>query len=189
MTCGWSPSQVAKGVAENAEGHDFVFARLMDLSHTLGCEQHDSSLIHICGSTLTRLGYSAGSQPSNSVLGKTTAAQKNTSVVPAADVEAPKAEATDADIAQAYARLNEHLGAIHASLPLNTAFVVMSGHNDPRAVLALSQKRSKFDVLYRTGKPLSQMDKAELWTEEDDRNLASEVAKVREGMTFLSIRR
>ena len=92
-------------------------------------------------------------------------------------------------MAHAYHAMDRRLEAIHRALPTNTAFVVLSGHNDPRTVMALTAKKNRFDVLFRTGKPVSMMTLEEKWMEEDDRALTSAVAKVREGMTFLSIKR
>lgn len=161
--------EVMQGVVQNASEHRFVFARMLDLSHKLGW-----------------------SQPSNTVLGKTTAAAKNASLSAEAAAMA-ESKATDggsaADIDAAYTRLNEHIKAIYESLPPNTAFIVMSGHRDPRKVLELSAKKHQFDLLYKTGTLISAMDEATKWTEQDDRLQGTEVAKVREGMSFLAIKR
>lgn len=87
-----------------------------------------------------------------------------------------------------YQKLNEHIRAIHKSLPINTAFIIMSGHGDPRTVTALTSKKARFDLLYKT-QVLSSISEEDKWSEADDRALQTAVARVREGMTFLSIKR
>lgn len=162
-------AEIAKGLLENALDHHFVFGRMLELSHRLGW-----------------------SKPSNTVTGRTTAAAKNAVIAPetaevdsAADLRDSGPEGLDA----AYARLNGHIRDVYESLPINTAFIVMSGHRDPRKVLELAAKRNKFDIMFKTGTPVSKMDAAMKWTEEDDRLQATEIAKVREGMSFLAIKR
>lgn len=89
----------------------------------------------------------------------------------------------------AYDQLNANLEKIYASLPKNTAFIVLSGHGDPRLVTALTAKKNRFDLLFKTGTPLSTMANEDKWMESDDRALMSAVHKVRDGMTFLAIKR
>lgn len=93
------------------------------------------------------------------------------------------------DPISAYNQLNDNLAKIYASLPKNTAFIVLSGHSDPRAVTALTAKKNRFDLLYKTGTPLSMMSDEDKWMESDERALLSAVHKVRDGMTFLAIKR
>ena len=161
--------EVVQGVLANVESHQFVFARLLDLSHQLGW-----------------------SQPSNTVMCKTTAAAKNAAVSSepaAAELATSSTSNGTGSTDEAYARLNEQLRAVYDALPANTAFIVMSGHNDPRKVLALSAKKSRFELLFKTGTLISSMDIDTKWSEADERAQATEVAKVREGMSFLAIKR
>lgn len=160
--------EVVQGVVANAASHEFIFARLLDLSHQLGW-----------------------SQPSNTVTGRTTAAAKNAAVSsePATSDLSTATTNGSTDPNTSYARLNEQLRTLYDSLPANTAFIVMSGHNDPRKVLSLSAKKNRFDLLFKTGTLISSMDDDTKWTEADERAQATEVAKVREGMSFLAIKR
>lgn len=96
---------------------------------------------------------------------------------------------TAVDQADAYKQLNAHLAKIYESLPKNTAFIVMSGHSDPRSVTALTAKKNRFDLLYKTGTPLSTMSNDDKFMEADDRALQAAVQRVRDGMTFLAIKR
>lgn len=133
-----------------------------------------------------------GSQPSNSVKGKTTTGQKIAATTGTTEL-APEADADQAsngilDAAAAYANLNQYLRSIYDALPANTAFIVASGHGDPRTVTALNSKKHRFEMLYKTGKPISTMTQDEKWSEGDERDLQAAVARVREGMTFLAIK-
>lgn len=143
----------------------------------------------------------AGSQPSNAAKGKTasTANQKTAAITDESgtasktglpeDSDEDEASIVQVTPEEAYKRTNEHLERIHASLPLNTAFIVLSGHGDPRTVTSLTAKKNRFDVLFKTGTPLSTMSTEDKWMESDDRALMAAVNRVREGMSFLAIKR
>lgn len=136
-----------------------------------------------------------GSQPSRAAKGNT-AAQKVQAVDGADAAQAngaadstPAEKVSKADVSTAFKQLNDHLSTIYESLPKNTAFIVLSGHSDPRTVTALTAKKNRFDLLYKTGTPLSTMADEDKWMEADDRALLSAVHRVRDGMTFLAIKR
>jgi RNA exonuclease 1 len=124
----------------------------------------------------------AGAQPSRP--GRANGAEKTEG---AAETETPAV--TQDDITASYKQLNDNLNRIYESLPMNTAFVVLSGHSDPRLFTALTAKKNKFDSLFKTGTPISTMPNEDKWMEQDDRALQSAVHRVREGMTFLAIKR
>lgn len=136
-----------------------------------------------------------GAQPSRAAQGATAlqkaqATSGTNGVSQNSTVESTIDEQTNiADPAAAYAQLNENLAKIYASLPKNTAFIVLSGHSDPRMVTALTAKKNRFDLLYKTGTPLSTMSNDDKWMESDERALLSAVQKVKDGMTFLAIKR
>lgn len=135
-----------------------------------------------------------GSQPSRAVQGKV-AAQKQQAIgseTAELALEVPNAKnqetQTLADKDSAYRQLNDRIAQVYESLPSHTAFVVLSGHGDPRAFSALTAKKNRFDQLFKTT-PLSTMAEQDKWMQADERALLSAIHRVREGMTFLAIKR
>ena len=45
--------------------------------------------------------------------------------------------------------LNNHLQQIYTSLPLNSALLIFTGHDDPRQMAELNRRRNKFETEYR----------------------------------------
>ena len=54
------------------------------------------------------------------------------------DASRPTAAPDDNVLFSAVTKLNEHLTTLHAALPARTAFVLLSGHSDPRTMSALA---------------------------------------------------
>lgn len=50
-----------------------------------------------------------------------------------------------------YKSLNDNLKSIYSALPAMTAFVLFSGHGDPRRMAELSTKRAAFETMIREG--------------------------------------
>lgn len=50
-----------------------------------------------------------------------------------------------------YKSLNDNLTAIHNALPLMTAFILLSGHGDPRKMSEMSSKKVAFETAIREG--------------------------------------
>lgn len=138
----------------------------------------------------------AGSQPSNAALGKnsttlpgisasatsvSTPLATDGSLTPAFDT-APSTP-SPADILAAHADLNTRLAALHAALPPLTALLIFTGHGDPQEMARLTQKKAKFDRLWKTVKQ-SEIEREDRWMEEDDRKLLSEVETCRMGLSF-----
>ena len=84
-----------------------------------------------------------------------------TGITPKANVAVEKANPTDSDTSQpprpklpqgksvlfdAVTCLDAQLTTLHAALPLRTAFLIFSGHSDPRVVSALAARRSEFQA-------------------------------------------
>lgn len=108
-----------------------------------------------------------------------------------------------ASVEDALKTLNSRLSVIHASLPSRTAFVIFTGHSDPRPMVALQAKRSAFESMMRASVPTSSNDisgsapveptaatkeSAVRWTGADARELEEVVELARRGMLFLSMK-
>jgi RNA exonuclease 1 len=52
-----------------------------------------------------------------------------------------------------YKSLNDNLTAIYNALPPMTAFILMSGHGDPRKMSELSSKKGAFETAIHEGEP------------------------------------
>ncbi|KAJ9107926.1 hypothetical protein QFC19_002669 [Naganishia cerealis] len=90
----------------------------------------------------------------------------------------------------ALTNLDTRLSKLHASLPTNTALILVTGHSDPRPLAALNERKSNFDRLYKRlgASGTSQLPQEEKWMTEDDRTLAAEAEKARAGMGFFCIK-
>lgn len=101
------------------------------------------------------------------------------------DVEKPKLS-----VDEALANLNTRLSKLHASLPVNTALILISGHGDPRPLAALNERKANFERLYKqvgaTG--TANLGPDQRWTTEDDRTLGAQAEKARAGMGFFCIK-
>ncbi|KAJ8594443.1 ribonuclease H-like protein [Rhizopogon salebrosus TDB-379] len=112
---------------------------------------------------------------------KTTAAE--TPVVPITP-----AEPSPMVLANAQAMLNNQLITLYASLPPRTAFIIFTGHSDPRRMASLNARKSAFESAIRGGKNAEDMDKADWWTASDGRELEEEVEKAKRGLLFLGVK-
>ncbi|KAA1467017.1 hypothetical protein DENSPDRAFT_767734 [Dentipellis sp. KUC8613] len=83
--------------------------------------------------------------------------------------------------------LNTRLAAILAALPSRTAFILFSGHSDPRRMSALNAKKNVFETALRAGKSLDDLDR-EMWSARDGRELEEEVEKAKRGLVFVSVK-
>lgn len=46
----------------------------------------------------------------------------------------------------AVAKVNDNLTTLHAALPARTAFILLSGHSDPRKISALAARRAEYQA-------------------------------------------
>lgn len=92
------------------------------------------------------------------------------------------------ELSEALDRFNDRLGRIHASLPQNTALIVLTGHSDPRPMLSLAARRNRFEKAYREAGSADTIPAEDRWTTEDDRELERVVAEAREGMAFFCVK-
>ena len=108
-----------------------------------------------------------------------------------------------AAVEDALKTLNSQLSVIHASLPSRTAFVIFTGHSDPRPMVALQARRSAFESMMKASIPTSSKvipntasvgptvatkEPSVKWTGADARELEEVVELARRGMLFLSMK-
>ncbi|KXN82881.1 hypothetical protein AN958_02073, partial [Leucoagaricus sp. SymC.cos] len=82
--------------------------------------------------------------------------------------------------------LNNHLTTIHASLPPRTAFIIFTGHSDPRKMAALNARKAQFETALKSGKAPEELDVK--WTSADGRDLEEAVELARRGLLFLGVK-
>lgn len=160
--------QVLEGLVENVGKHDFAFARFMELANTLGCK----CSMRDC--QLRRLIYIS----------------HYTGVTNQADPLEGAEEKPQLSLEEALTNLNTRLAKLHASLPVNTALILISGHGDPRPLAALNERKSNFERLYKRvgASGTANLGPEERWSTEDDRALGAAAEKARAGMGFFCIK-
>ncbi|KZT50721.1 hypothetical protein CALCODRAFT_461393 [Calocera cornea HHB12733] len=151
--------EVVDGVVDVIGKHDFVFARMMDLSHAVGWTTTKSA------SQFTMANIDRTASP------------------------AGHPESSDEAVKKAFAELNERLTRLHHSLPKSTAIILMTGHSDPRKIVALNARKQNWEQQWRKTNDVLKIPKEEWWTSEDDRSLAGEVEKAKAGLAFFCITR
>jgi RNA exonuclease 1 len=100
----------------------------------------------------------------------------------------------------AVSNLNAQLTALHAALPPRTAFLLVSGHSDPRGMSALAARRAQYQASQNqnqnhgtatsTGTDTTGTDvSAPLrWSTADDRALEEAVVRARMGLLFVGVK-
>lgn len=104
---------------------------------------------------------------------------------------APPTSPTQEQLQTTLASLNAHLSKIHASLPPRTAFVLFTGHSDPRRMTQLNARKAQFDNALRAGKSPEEIAAGESgirWTAADGRELEEAVELARRGLVFLGVK-
>ncbi|KAG8836333.1 hypothetical protein FRC17_005619 [Serendipita sp. 399] len=149
---------VVKGIQDMVGSHQFIFGRMLELSEGLGWTTKKALL-----------------------------ASASLSAPPLVEaIDSPVVEPPSSD--ELYRSLNERLSTLYQSLPTATAFVLFSGHDDPRRMAAMSNKKTAFENAIREGKTLDNIPKEEWWTSQEGRELEAEVEKVKKGLLFLGIK-
>jgi len=95
---------------------------------------------------------------------------------------------TQEEIDAALATLNTQLKTIYAALPSSTAFVIFTGHSDPRTMVSLNARKNAFEAAIRSGKPTDSLDTEEQWRAGDVRALEEAVELTKRGLLFLGIK-
>jgi len=88
--------------------------------------------------------------------------------------------------AAAAAELNSRISRIYDALPPRTAFIIFSGHSDPRRMTKLNSRKAAFEIALRMGMPPT--SGPTMWTTQDGRDLESEVELAKRGSLFLCIK-
>ncbi|KAH6885653.1 ribonuclease H [Coprinopsis sp. MPI-PUGE-AT-0042] len=116
--------------------------------------------------------------------------QRNADSTLAAPLPAPSRE----QLLTTLKTLNGHLQTIHAALPSRTAFLLFTGHSDPRTMTALSARKSAFEGALRSGKTPEEIKSPEYaggpvtWTMADARELEEAVEVTKRGLLFLGVK-
>jgi len=103
----------------------------------------------------------------------------------------PPTPSSPRPIDTAYSALNSHLSLIHAALPSRTAFLIFTGHSDPRAMSALQVRRAAFENTLRTvggAKEAVAVPEGARWTSADAHELEAEVERAKRGMLLLCLK-
>lgn len=84
--------------------------------------------------------------------------------------------------------LSTQLASLYDSVPPRTAFMIFTGHSDPRNMVALNTRKSTFEIAVRGGRAVDELQKDVRWTTSDARELEEEVEKAKRGLLFLAIK-
>ncbi|KAI0249684.1 hypothetical protein BJV78DRAFT_1394638 [Lactifluus subvellereus] len=164
--------EVLDGVLDVLDRHEFVFARLMGLVDALGWVTPKASVD----------GLGTGS-PENS----SNAAEKANDT----DNPQPQLALDDKDLFSTVAKLNGHLTTPHATLPARTAFILFSGHGDPRKISALATRRAEYQACQNQSGSAGGMGGSESavgWNSADSRALEEAVIRTRMGLSFVDVK-
>ncbi|ODO08344.1 hypothetical protein L198_00069 [Cryptococcus wingfieldii CBS 7118] len=88
----------------------------------------------------------------------------------------------------ALSSLSTRLSTLHASLPSNTALVIVTGNSNPIPMLDLQKKRQNWERVTKMKGSTGGMEGEERWMAEDERDLEGKVEDAKEGMAFLRIK-
>ena len=91
----------------------------------------------------------------------------------------------------AVTKLNDHLTTLHAALPARTAFILLSGHSDPRTMSALAARRAEYQASQnQSGSVAGIGDSASAvrWSSADERALEEAVVRTRMGLLFVGVK-
>jgi len=95
-----------------------------------------------------------------------------------------------AEIAPVLSTLNQHLQTLHQAFPPRTAFVIFTGHSDPRKMSMLNARKNAFESALKSGKSVEEVNGTMglTWTGADGRELEGAVEVARRGLLFLGIK-
>lgn len=108
-------------------------------------------------------------------------------VAPPTPIVAPSA----AELAPVLSTLNQHLQTLHQAFPPRTAFVIFTGHSDPRKMSMLNAKKNAFETALKSAKSVEEISGKTMgltWTAADARELEGAVEVARRGLLFLGIK-
>ena len=82
--------------------------------------------------------------------------------------------------------LDRYLTDLYESFPPRTAFVIFSGHSDPRRMAALNTRRNAFETSLKVKQAMD--DVTESWTSQNVRELEEEVERAKRGLLFVAVK-
>jgi RNA exonuclease 1 len=195
---------VVTGVKEMIHGHQFVFGRMLELSEGLGCELFVAIFLLTYYTNNTT--FVGTNKKSNSTQAAGTPPAMPTSDT-ASGLEPTVMVTRQKTPEELYKSLNDNLTAIHNALPPTTAFILLSGHGDPRKMSEMSSKKAAFETAIRegvffpatmttsrstdhlwTGKSTADIPQGDWWTSQEARLLEDEVERAKHGLLFLGIK-
>ncbi|PVF98588.1 hypothetical protein CPB86DRAFT_774753 [Serendipita vermifera] len=174
-----SDKDVVQGVRDLIENHHFVFGRMMELSEALGWTQKKNA------------SNPYSNAATNGVLGAVP--QTPLEAMNNAELSLPSESTTTTseptrDVEEVYKSLDENLTAIYQCLPPATAFLLLSGHDDPRKMSEMAAKKTNFENAIKEGKTTKEIPKEQWWTAQEGRELEDEVEKAKHGLLFLGMK-
>ncbi|KAI0293180.1 hypothetical protein B0F90DRAFT_1670908 [Multifurca ochricompacta] len=179
-------AEVVDGVLRVLDAHEFVFARLMGLADALGW-------------VTPKVGVDAipPEVPDNSSSAAAAAENANHTNTP------PPLSSPGNVLFNAVKDLNAHLTTLHAALSPRTAFLILSGHSDPRSMSALAARRAEYQTANQKNQNSSSLSstatataagtddssaQSPRWSTADDRALEEAVIRARMGLLFVGIK-
>ena len=224
-------AEVVEGVLGALDSHEFVFARLMTLADALGCtwpcvffsSTFDLELTRpypLSGVTpKTGADGGVGSENPETSRNNTIPTEKASHAAVATDTDTvpspspPTAASPDQNqnnnvLFSAVTDLNAQLTTLHAALPPRTAFVLFSGHSDPRSMSALNARRAQYQAQTSqnqnqnqnqvnpfvasigtgTGPAGTDVSVPLRWSTADERALEEAVGRARMGLLFVGVK-
>jgi RNA exonuclease 1 len=91
----------------------------------------------------------------------------------------------------AVTNLNAYLTTLHAALPARTAFILFSGHSDPRTMSTIAARRAEYHASQNqstSAAGTSGSASAIRWNTADERALEEAVARARMGLLFVGVK-
>ncbi|KAH9965648.1 hypothetical protein BJV74DRAFT_869879 [Russula compacta] len=194
-------TEVLDGLLGVLDTHDFVFARLMGLADALGWITPKANADGVPGSENTE-NHDPGSAtvPEGATNGDALPSASTTSTTTPAAARTPDKNV----LFTAVTELNAHLTALHAALPARTAFLLFSGHSDPRRMSALAARRAEYQASQNQNQKMSgsgaavagvgagvgdgSSTTAVRWSSADERALEEAVMRARMGLLFVGVK-
>ena len=91
------------------------------------------------------------------------------------------------DLRTVLSDLDGRLTNLYNALPSRTAFVIFTGHSDPRKMSTLNAKKSAFENALRAARSSNEMS-TETWSAQEGRELEEAVERAKRGLVFLSVK-
>ncbi|CED82050.1 3'-5' exonuclease [Phaffia rhodozyma] len=168
-----SDDEVVEELSKVVGSHWFSFGRLTSLSEGLGWARKSQASVASTPSLITT----------------------DTDAINAeADIATTSHINSSPDVTSILTSLNAQIEKVHSSLSSRGGLIIFTGHSDPRKMLELIAKRTKFENLLKVHeagpdkRATLKLSKEDRWMEEDERQLEVETALAREGLAFFCVK-